>query len=76
LRPYSRRKLSGEHPHTKYICGKVAVVASVARIVAGSCACAASDHAAAKPPNRLMTPFLEIETEKGTRSRGARLVVA
>jgi hypothetical protein len=37
------------------ICGKVAVVALVARIVPDSCACAASDHAIAAPPNRLMT---------------------
>src|SRR5262245_34689323 len=36
------------------ICGKVAVVGSITRIVADSCACAASDHAAAMPPNRLM----------------------
>src|SRR5260370_12603351 len=36
------------------ICGKVPVAASVARIVADSCACAASDHAAAAPPSSVM----------------------
>src|SRR5262249_24039530 len=36
------------------ICGKAAVVALVVPIVADSCACAASDHAAATPPNRPM----------------------
>src|SRR5262249_3420374 len=36
------------------ICGKVAVVALFAPIVVDSCACAASDHAKATPPNRLM----------------------
>jgi hypothetical protein len=36
------------------ICGKVAVVAWVVANVPDSCACAASDHAAATPTNRLM----------------------
>src|SRR5258708_23196322 len=46
------------------ICGKVAVVASVAGIVADSCACAASDHAAAMPPNKPMNSRLLVCRER------------
>ena len=55
------------------ICGKVAVLASVARIVAASCACAASAHAAAMPPNRLMNSRLLIRSPRRI-SRPARSV--
>src|SRR5262249_25185849 len=53
------------------ICGKVAVVGSVTRIVADSCACAASDHAAAIPPNRLMNARLFIQSPR-RRGRAER----
>jgi hypothetical protein len=59
---------------TVSIFGKVAVIASVARVVAGPCACAASDHAAAAPPNRLMNSHLMVSSigdAAASRSRPA-----
>src|SRR4029077_15204861 len=46
------------------ICGKTAVLALVVPIVADSCACTASDHAAAMPPNRLMNSRLLVCRER------------
>src|SRR5262249_24137986 len=58
IRPSLNRRFGGGlstgFTRATSICGKTAVVALVVPIVADSCACAASDHAAAMPPNRLM----------------------
>ena len=74
------RRLSGVwstgFTRTVSIFGKVAVIASVARVVAGPCACAASDHAAAAPPNRLVNSRLMVSSigdaaASRSRPRGA-----
>ena len=57
---------------TVSIFGTVAVVASVAPVVAGPCACAASDHAAAAPPNRLMNSRLMVSSIRDVAASRSR----